>query len=255
MKRMPQLEVVQTLALHMSIDPHFLNSASIFITQCMSKNRDATLEEQIAQQFEDIFLLPLRLEVVTSKASNGSIDGFVYPFGSDRSLLSFPIKLFRSSMTAYACVARLLNEPGQVPEGSSFGSMQISSENSTIKYSNFQFDATFNAVFSRFSLVCSLCASLCATSRVAQANNPGSNDFKLMRVLIYGALTRLATRLAKVEATKSKRYINAEMLGRVSSLVGVCESIDTFHSEKIMEVAATHYKELCQKHNVRVGIA
>lgn len=253
--KMPPLEVAQTLALHLSIDPHFLNASSIYIVQCMSKNRDATLEEQIAKLFEDIFLTPIYLEASTARISNGPVDGFLYPFGADRSLLSFPFRLFRSSVTAYACVARLLNEPGQVPEGSSFGTVKMSSENSMISYSNFQYNATFNAVFSRFSLVCSLCASLCATSRVAQASNAGSSDFKLMRVMIHGALTRLATTLADVEAAKSKKYIDAETLRRVAGLVTACSSLETFNSEAIMDLAAKHYKELCQKHKVRVGNA
>ena len=91
MKRLTTFEVTQTLALHVSINPQLLNSEAIFVTQNMSKIRDATLEEQIAQLFVNAFLLPVSLEVVTSKTTSGAIDGFVYPFGVERSLFAIPI--------------------------------------------------------------------------------------------------------------------------------------------------------------------
>lgn len=254
MKRLTPLEVVQTLALHVSINPQFLNSAAIFITQNMSRIRDTTLEEQIAQMFADAFLLPMRLEVTTSKASNGMIDGFVYPFGAERSLFAVPIKLFRYSTSAYACLARLLNEPGQMPEGSSFASVRISSENSTVMYSQFQYNATLNAVYSRFSLVCAFCASLCATARVAQANHTDSNDLKLMRTMVHGALAMLQERLLKVESAHTNRNISAATLDTLGKLIAACQSLNTFNSDTIMKVAAEHDIEICRKHTLRVSL-
>jgi hypothetical protein len=254
MYELPPIEVTQTLALHMSINPHLLNFIATSYVQRIKKVSGRTLEEQLALVFADLFLLPMRVEMRTEKLSGDTLEGTLYLFGFDQKYFAISTRPFRASVTAHAALMRLLNEPGQMPDGSSFGNMVCEVDNSEMRYSNFGFNATFNAVFSRFSLLCALCVSLSATSSILQAKFAADNDHRVMRVLVHGALTRLVDHISKPDVRHNKPHITDDLVHQIHQLIALCENVETFHSSNIMSLALKNYQTVCRKHKVRLSV-
>jgi hypothetical protein len=251
---LPAIEVAQTLAIHMSINPHLLNFIATSYVLRIKKVNGRTLEEQLALVFADLFLLPMRLEVRTEKLSGDAFEGTMYLFGADQKYFAISTRPFRASMTAHAALTRLINEPGQMPEGSSFGKTVCEVDNSEMRYVNFEFNATFNAVFSRFSVLCALCVSLCATSSILQAKFAADNDHRVMRVLVHGALVRLVDHISKPDVRRNKPHITDDLVHRIHKLIALCENVETFHSSNIMALALKNYQTVCQTHKVRLSV-
>jgi len=254
MYKLPAQEVTATLAVLMSIDPQLLNSVATNYVQRLTKVNGKTLEEQMAGVFVDLFKLPMRLEMRTEQISGGSLDGAIYLFGMEYPYYSIPLRLFRASTSSFASLARLMNEPGQMPEGSSFGKTMCEADNSEIRYSNFLYNATFNAIFSRFSVLCALCVSLSATSSVQQAKFAGDNDHLMMRVLVHGALMRLVEHLSKPDVRKKRPHITDALIVNIHKLTELCSSVDTFRSLSLMALSAENYRTVCRTHKIRLGV-
>jgi hypothetical protein len=204
--------------------------------------------------FTNIFRLPMRLEVKTELISSGALEGSIYPFGADNMFFEIPIKLFRVSTTAYACLFKLLYSPGQMPEGSTFGASMSEVENSEIRHTQFGLNASLNASFSRLSLVIALCVSLCTAASVIQAQSVGENQHLVMRVLVQGALKKLALEVAKQEFRQQRPTITDKVLSRIDTLVETCSRVSTFNSHSLMDVAVLNFEDVCKSVKIPVKL-
>jgi hypothetical protein len=251
---LPAQEVASNLAVLMSIDPQLLNSVATIYVQRLTKVANKTLEETLGEMFADLFKFPMHLEIRTEQITSGSFDGSVYLFGMDQPFYSIPMKLFRSSTSAFACLSRLTNEPGQMPEGCSFRKTMCEADNSEMRYSQFAYNATFNAIFSRFSLLVALCVSLSATSRVQEAKFVDNNDHSMMRVLVHGALMRLVENISRPEVRANKPHLTDALIVKIHQLIKMCSALETFHSLNLMQLSVENYRTVCQTHSMRIAV-
>jgi hypothetical protein len=248
-------EVAKTLAIHMSINFQLLNFVATNYVQRINRVVGKTLEEQMGGIFARLFDLPLRLEVRTEQVTaGGALRGELYLFSMEQPFYSIPLQFFRCCMTSWACIIRLLHEPGQMPEGMSFTHPHYAVDNAEIRYSGFEYNATLNAIFSRFSLLCALCVSISATSSVLQAKFASDNDLLIMRVLVHGALCRLVEHVSHPDVRRNRAHINDMLVHRVHRLIALCSAVETFNSVSIMALAAENYRDVARTHKVRVSV-
>ena len=248
-------EVAKTLAIHMSLNFQLLNFVATNYVQRINRVVGKSLEEQLGGIFARLFDLPLRLEVRSEQVSTGgAVRGELYLFGMEQPFYSVPLQFFRCCMTSWACLIRLLYEPGQQPEGMSFMHLHYAIDNAEIRYSGFEYNATMNAIFSRFSLLCALCVSISATSSVLQAKFASDNDLLVMRVLVHGALTRLVEHISAPEVRRNRVHLNDALVHRVHRLVALCAAVETFNSVSIMALAAENFRTVARAHKVRIAV-
>jgi hypothetical protein len=245
------MEVVQTLALHLSTDCKLQQQLAYHWMQPICMSASSKLETELMLRINSLLTETVRLEVCAE--TQNRMYGTLYLFGQELAVFGIPFDSLRVNYVAYACVVRLMAQGHANEERRAFGKFVCSVNNVKSTWSEFGLNRTLQLLLARTPFVTSIVAYMAATALRSNAQptlgvNAMQRDYvRAVRVVLASVLTESLSQIFGGKRAASQRFpwLDADCADELFQLRSKCNRDATFNVKELDALLMRQYARVC----------